>query len=91
MNLQIPVNFEGQVYITNGDQSAKVTYKMPRGVYPTKQSIDEAISAAIEEARQQVGEDWRLMTKREYFDELMEETTGTTQKFALPGGEDWDQ
>ena len=32
---------------------------------------------------------WR-MNKREFFDVLMNNLTGTDEQFALPGGDDWD-
>jgi hypothetical protein len=30
------------------------------------------------------------MTKREFFDKLIREKTGSRERFALPGGDDWN-
>lgn len=74
-----PFEVELTVYITDGEQTAKVAYGLPRGTWPTTGSIKAAMNKALQEVKKQVpGKPWRLSTKREFFDEF-------APGFAMPG------
>ena len=91
LKLHGPVQMSMEVHGVLGDQIAKVTFTFPFGKFPTQ----EEIQAGIEKAMDQVHEshpDVRLMTKREFWDHMMEEFTGTNERFAMEGHEvEWDK
>ncbi len=89
--LQGPFEIEVKVLVTNGEQEATVTYGMPKGEYPTREGIEAALLTSEKQVQEQMGEDWRLANKREYFNYLMLEYTHTDMAFAMPGGTEWDK
>lgn len=91
--LQVPVEFSGKIMLVHGDgEVAEITYGFPMGVIPTKKEVEKAIAEALEQAKEAMPErNFRLPSKREYFDYIMVEKTGTSQRFAMPGSETWDE
>lgn len=90
LKLQAPVQLTAKLYMTDGDLVAKLELEFPPGRFPSQDEIDTEIKKAGDGISDQVGDDWRVMTKREFWDEVMREKTGLSTKFALPGGEAWD-
>ena len=88
--MHAPVEFEMKVMVTDGNRSAAVTCTLPSGKLPEKEAIDNLIEEAIKEVRDSMPE-FRLMTKREFWDHLCQEKYGSGSKFAMPGAEDWDK
>ena len=58
-----PATVDLKIAITNGTDDAILTYSMPPGKYPTHQEIAAAIVEAVKEAP----DDFRLMTKCEWW------------------------
>lgn len=91
MKMYGPYDLEIKVYITDGEQFGKANVVLPRSEVPSHDTVNEWVDKAVEQVREQMGDEWRLCTKQEYYDQLMQEVTGTDQQFALPGGDDWDK
>lgn len=85
-----PIDVVLRVHVTNGKQGAAVTFDMARGTLPTVKTMQDAIQKALEGAQKQLGDDWRLLTKREMFDTIVTDKTGSNERFAMPGKKDWD-
>lgn len=90
MKLLGPYRVEVQAHCTDGENYCVAKYLLGIGKEPTQEHVMEACTNAADEVREQLGENWRLCTKREFFDHLMAEMTRTDERFALPGGEEWD-
>ena len=81
-----------EVMCTDGEQVAKVDYQMDRTLAPTVEGCREAAARCEAQLKEQMGDKWRLCTKREFFDALMHEITGASEQFAMPGSEtEWDE
>lgn len=91
MKMYGPFELEAKIHFTNGEQNAVVTYGLPSGEYATAEKIAEALAISETQVQDQLGEGWRLCTKKEFFDIQMAELTGTNTRFALSGGKDWDR
>ena len=92
MKMHGPVSIEIQIMMTDGEQFAEATYSCPIGIYPKPSDIEQAMEKAVLHIRKQMkNENWRLVTKQEFWDEKIAESTGTVEKFAMPGGEEWDK
>lgn len=85
-----PFDARLDVHVTNGNQIGKADYRLPRGEWPSKEAVQAAMTKAEQQVKEQFGDEWRLCTKREYFDAITEDV-GLGMKFALPGGPDWDE
>lgn len=90
MELYGPFDVDVKVYCTDGEQVAVATYGLGRSTYATPENVPDALAKVEAQMKEQMGDEWRLCTKREYFDHLMTEMTGSGERFALPGGDDWD-
>lgn len=90
MKMHGPFEIDLKVHITDGKQVGVLTWQMPAAKIPSRQDVKDALTTVEEGLSESVGDGWRLCSKREYFDNLMFEKTGSTQRFALPGGDDWD-
>lgn len=88
MKLKGPYTTVMQVCITNGERTGKVTIDLPYGYPPTEEEINACVKQAEDTVKEQ---GFRLMTKVEFFNEVLRERTGTTEKFAVPGGNEWDK
>ena len=78
------------IMVTDGDQLAEAGWDGPVAQPITLDYIKHALKACEEQIKETLGEDWRLCTKEEFFNELVREKTGANMKFAPPGGPDWD-
>ena len=77
------------VWVTDGNNSAKVSWGK-NGTMVGTEGYQEAINDALKAVRESQGERWRLMTKREFFDDVVSEKLGGAgMRFALPGGREW--
>jgi hypothetical protein len=90
MKLNGPFEIELKVFITDGEQQGQVTYTLPSGLYPTVEMIRSALATSEQKAKEAVGADFRLFSKREFFDHLIREKTGSSERFAMSGSEEWD-
>lgn len=87
MKIQAPISVELKVGFTDGKRAGIVTVSLGNGFFPTEGEMREAI-ANVEKGKD-LPEGFRLMTKREWWDHLCAEEFG--QRFALPGGEEFDK
>lgn len=90
MKLTGPFEINMEIGMTNGDQSAVITFGLGKGKSVSPEEVQEALKKAEARVQEELGDDWRLCTKREYFNSLMADITGTNVSFALPGSDDWD-
>lgn len=88
MKLKGPYTITIQVRITDGENTGKVTIDMPIGRPPTEEEINACVKEAEESVKDQ---GFRLMDKVEFFNAVFQERTGTTEFFAIPGGNEWDK
>ena len=89
IKIQAPIKVELKVIVTDGEGSfGEVSFDMPVMRLPTKEDIDEAI-AEVSESDILSKNGMRVATKRETFDYITLERTGST--FAMPGHPtNWD-
>ncbi len=80
-----PFELEAKIHVTNGERFAVATCGLGAGTIPTGEELSERLVRAEKEIKEQLGDGWRLCTKREFFIEM----TGSNIKVAMPGGEDW--
>lgn len=86
IKIQAPVTVELKISITNGKRKGVVTFGMGNGVYPTEAEMRDAVARAVNDKA--IPEGWRLMTKREWWDQLCAENFG--HRYAMPGGDGFD-
>lgn len=88
--LKAPIETEMLISIISLDEPIRVgtvTFGLGAGNYPTP----EKMKASLEKFEaEEMPDGFRLMSKREYFNKLIHEKTGSSEQFALPGGPDWD-
>jgi hypothetical protein len=84
-----PFEVEIKVAIVNPDsgQEGVVTLSMGKGKAVDMSSINDAINSF---AANDMPDGFRLMNKREFWDDICYEKTGSTG-WVIPGGEDWDK
>lgn len=85
--LKGPYTTEIIVYITDGEREGKININLSMAEPPTQEDIDACLKKA-EDAGKRVS--LRLMNKREFFNAMMRERTGSHERFAVPGGDEWD-
>lgn len=85
--LKGPYEIDAIVHLTDGKQTAKVTIALCTGSLPTEDEVNQVVAGLVD--RTPALDGFRLMTKREFFDQWCLDNYG--QKFAMPGGEDWDK
>lgn len=84
-----PFEIDLKIRLTDGERSAIVTYGLPVGVYPSKEDIQKAMAEALEKAKAEVGDDWRLQNRNEFENEVISDRYGgVTPHFAT--AEKWD-
>jgi hypothetical protein len=77
------------VHVTDGENTAMVTW-VKSGLMAGADNYQEALNDAVRAVRRSQGDQWRLMSKREYFDGVISEKMGAAgMKLALPGGKEW--
>lgn len=87
MNLKGPYETNITVHITDGEREGKIDISLSMGTPPTQEEIDACIERAKETAEEN---GMRLMNKSEFFHTMMRERTGSDQRFAIPGGNEWE-
>lgn len=85
-----PFDVELKILVTDGEQVAQATYSMPSGMFPTVDGIKAAMGEVESQVKKTIGHGFRLCTKREFFDNLIRERTGSPERFAMPGSDEWD-
>lgn len=88
--MHAPIEFEMKVMVTDGKRNAAVTCSLPSGKIPRAEAVNKLIEQSIKEVQQTMPE-FRLMTKREFWDHICEERAGGGARFAMPGSPDWDK
>jgi len=85
IKLQIPATMEMKLYITDGDgNSGAVTYSFPIGKVPTLEDVRAVIPSILD----QVGRNFRTLTKRETLERWTLERTG--ENIHVPTGDEFD-
>jgi hypothetical protein len=86
--LKGPYEISVIVHVTDGDDAnGAVTITATMGHLPTQEDIDDCLKKAENAVAEQ---GFRLMNKSEFFNQMMRERLGATEKFACPGGNEWD-
>ncbi len=83
-----PYDVDLKINVTDGERFAIVTYGIVQAT--DHENIHNALVESEAKVKKELGDQWRLCTKKEFFDLIMENVTGTDTKFDMPGGEDWD-
>lgn len=87
--MQGPFEVDLKIRVRAGENTAIVTYGLPAGQYPTKESIQEALEASLKATQEQLpGQEVRLLNRPEFQNEVLAERTGHYIEFASP--DDWD-
>jgi hypothetical protein len=84
-----PFEIEMKVHLTDGKRGAIATLSFASGVYPSR----EVMNTRLNEVASEVGNGFRLMTKKEFFNDQIAERNGFSglgAKFATPGKEDFE-
>ncbi len=96
LKIQGPVEIEMKVYITDGKRSGAATIGMGLGSYGLdEQRMRDRVQQFVDE---EMPAGFRLMNKREFFDHAVlppqrvedEEGEVRVQRFAMPGGDEFD-
>jgi len=85
-----PAEFEIKVWVVNDEtgQKGQTTISLGNFELPTKEKIQSHLDGLHNELKEAGAGEFRLATKREAWDAVCIEKTGTT--FAMPKGEGWD-
>jgi len=86
LKLKGPYETEITVHITDGNNEGKITVGLSLATLPTQEDIDEALAKAKATAEDN---GFRLMSKSEFFNTMMRERLGATERFSCPGGDEW--
>jgi len=88
IKIQAPVQVDIKVHFTDGKHAGEVTIGFRIGKVPTDKEIRERIAKFEREELPKLLPGATLMTKRQFWDQLCMENYG--ERFALPGGEEFD-
>lgn len=88
MKLLGPYRTTIDVHVTNEVTHGKITIDLTLGNVPTQADIDDCLKKAEQYAKDN---DLRFMNKEEFFNFVLQEKTGINEKFAVPGGQEWDK
>lgn len=86
--------FNMEVFVINEEkgQKGKVTIGLGVFEFPTPEKVKERIAKFEAEELESIGDGFRVMSKREAWDFVMQERTGQSDmRFALPKGPEWDE
>ena len=84
ITIEAPIKVEIKVIVADGNGGmGEVTFELPAMQYPTRESIDEAIRE-IESSDVLSKNDMEIASRRETFDYIIRERTGTSMSFAMP-------
>ncbi len=82
-----PFKISMEVSIAGEEGRGTVTYDLPPGEIPTAESIREG----MEECERILADtDFRLLDRHEFCNLLIEEKTGVSERFAIPGKNEWN-
>lgn len=87
MKLKGPYETTISVHVTDGERAGTIDINLSLGEPPTQEHIDECIAKAKETAEEN---GMRLMNKEEFFHAILRAKTGSRERFAVPGGDEWD-
>jgi len=86
--MHYPASMDVQLLLTDGKgRQAVATIEFAVGRFLSKEDIKARIA---EFERDEMPEGFRLMTKLEAWDYAMQQATGSSMRFAIPGGDDFD-
>ena len=86
-----PFTIKMDVVLTDGENFAVADFQMQRSEVPSVEAFREGSLKVEAQVKATMTDDWRLCTKREYFDYVTREATGQDMGFAMPGHEtEWD-
>lgn len=85
-----PYEMEMNLHFTDGERVASARVSCGHGNIPTASDMREIIANAVRQLKEEMGEEWRLASKREYFDAVVAEITGVNMSFAMPGPDNFD-
>ena len=86
--MKAPIRCELKVcFINDAGEIGEASVSLGNGNCPTPEDIREAL-IKVEDAVD--GKGYRLMGKKEFIHHLIEEKTGSTERYAIPGGNKWD-
>ena len=89
--MQGPIEIDVKIAIISGEEEGRregvVTIGMGMSHYPTETEIRERVAKFIAE---EMPEGFRVMDKLEYFNKMIRDLTGSRERFAIPGGPEWD-
>lgn len=87
MEMNVPIMMEMKVYAENAETEKQVvvTMSLPVGIYPTRTTLETIYNQAVEA----LPEGFEPMNKREFFNAWLAEEYHTTQRFAVPGRENF--
>lgn len=86
--MQGPFEIDLKIHIECGENYGTIRYALTAGKYPAREEIEKAIEVAMVEAKKQFGEGVRLMGREEFTNVLIQERTGTNERFACE--DEWD-
>jgi hypothetical protein len=90
MDIHAPIKTAVEVYVTDGENAAAVMWGKDFVMLQTS-DYQDAIDSALAAIRKHNGDEWRLMSKEEFYNMRISETTGSSIEFATPGGLEWTQ
>lgn len=87
MEMNAPITLELQVWAINTETkgAAIITMSMPRGRFPTPDSI----KGLLAHAEANLPEGYALMNKSQFFNALLADEYGAAENFATPGSPDF--
>lgn len=85
-----PFVMEMKIRFTDGEQEAVATYGLPHGDVPDGAKVAEIIATTLRRLQEQMGDEWRPLTRHEYLQSLIREKTGSDEEFAFAESEEWD-
>ena len=86
MEMNAPITLEMKVYATNDEgTTAILTINLPRGRWLTP----EQIKGFVKQAEDHLPDGYTLMNKRDFFNALLQEMHPGSDRFAVPGSQDF--
>lgn len=85
-----PFEVELKIRVTDGKDSAILTYSLPVGVVPTKEAVNKAAETSMSEVCKQLGHKWRLMNRHEFENSVIADRIGG-QAIEFATKHDWDE
>jgi len=87
-DMHAPVSLELAIYITDGRHMGEIEVSVGnRGCFLSQAFIKAGFDQIVADS---MPEGYRLMTKREFYDYIMAEATGSNMRFAMSGADDFE-